>query len=104
MDEAAVESHAPGGPAKGRRKAQGKPSKRKAEPPGGAREEDYNDPTVRVSPFDYSVENHFTAMETVSKLCREDEELDESEVKLLPYSVTFLRQVTLCVCVCILHS
>lgn len=52
-----------------------------------------NDTGVRVSIFDYSVDKHFNALDTISKLCEEPESegLDESDVQRLSSTVTFLR-------------
>ncbi|KAJ4829849.1 hypothetical protein Tsubulata_035047 [Turnera subulata] len=51
---------------------------------------------VRVSLFDYSVENHFDAMDAISKLCEETETEppipDETEIRRLSSSITFLRE------------
>ncbi|XP_037492813.1 general transcription factor 3C polypeptide 2 isoform X2 [Jatropha curcas] len=53
-----------------------------------------NGPGIRVSQFDYLVENHFKAMNTIAKLCGEPESdsLDESEIQCLYSSITFLRE------------
>lgn len=53
-----------------------------------------NDTGVRVSIFDYSVDKHFKALDTISKLCEEPESegLDESDVQRLSSTVTFLRE------------
>lgn len=50
---------------------------------------------IRVSLFDYSVENHFKAMDTISKLCEEAESdsLQEAEIQRLSSSITFLKSV-----------
>ncbi|KAH6806101.1 Transducin/WD40 repeat-like superfamily protein [Perilla frutescens var. frutescens] len=50
-------------------------------------------PSVLVSEFDYSVENHFKAVDTIAKLCGYSETLDDSEpeVNRLSDSITFLR-------------
>ncbi len=68
-----------------------------AENPSGS-SEDCNGNRVNVSEFDYDVENHFRAMETISKLCGETEEeeeeddaLQETEIHRFSSSVTFLR-------------
>jgi hypothetical protein len=68
-----------------------------AENPSGSLE-DCNGNRVNVSEFDYDVENHFRAMETISKLCGETEEeeeeddaLQETEIHRFSSSVTFLR-------------
>uniref|UniRef100_A0A2N9GY86 Uncharacterized protein n=1 Tax=Fagus sylvatica TaxID=28930 RepID=A0A2N9GY86_FAGSY len=69
-----------------------------AENPSGS-SEDCNGNRVNVSEFDYDVENHFRAMETISKLCGETEEeeeeddaLQETEIHRFSSSVTFLRE------------
>ncbi|XVF32182.1 hypothetical protein REPUB_Repub17cG0059900 [Reevesia pubescens] len=51
-------------------------------------------PGVRVSIFDYSIENHFRAMDTISKLCEESkiEGLDETDIQRFFSSITFLRE------------
>ncbi|KAK4419352.1 hypothetical protein Salat_2348100 [Sesamum alatum] len=51
-------------------------------------------PDVAVSEFDYSVENHFKAVDTIAKLCGYPETLDVSqpEVKRLSSSIIFLRE------------
>ncbi|GAV66087.1 hypothetical protein CFOL_v3_09597 [Cephalotus follicularis] len=53
-----------------------------------------NNHGVRVSIFDYSIENHFKAMDTISKLCEEPDSRDivESEIQRISSSVTFLRE------------
>lgn len=50
---------------------------------------------IRVSVFDYSIENHFNAMDSISNLCGEAEtdSLEESEIQRLSSSITFLRSV-----------
>ncbi|XP_062082661.1 uncharacterized protein LOC133788977 [Humulus lupulus] len=51
---------------------------------------------VRVSKFDYSVENHLNAMDRISELCgeavKEGSGLDEYETQRLSSSITFLRE------------
>ena len=73
-------------------------SKRKAEVEADTVLEDCNGgPSVRVSKFDYSVENHLNAMDRISELCgeaTEDNAFDQSEIQRFSSSVTFLRQVT----------
>ncbi|XP_015901975.2 uncharacterized protein LOC107434962 isoform X2 [Ziziphus jujuba] len=56
--------------------------------------EDSHGCRFKVSLFDESVENHFRAMDTISKLCREPEEgsVDQSEIQRLSSSITFLRE------------
>ncbi|OMO89342.1 hypothetical protein CCACVL1_07901 [Corchorus capsularis] len=51
-------------------------------------------PGVRVSLFDYSIENHFKAMETIYKLCGEpkSEASDETDIQRFSSSITFLRE------------
>uniref|UniRef100_A0A2P2K020 Uncharacterized protein MANES_13G012000 n=1 Tax=Rhizophora mucronata TaxID=61149 RepID=A0A2P2K020_RHIMU len=55
-----------------------------------------SDPGVRVSLFDDSVENHFKAMDKISRFCGEAESesvhLDEAEIQRLSSSITFLRE------------
>ncbi|KDP42720.1 hypothetical protein JCGZ_23660 [Jatropha curcas] len=53
-----------------------------------------NGPGLRVSQFDYSIENHFKAVDTIAKLCGEPEtdSLDVSEIQCLYSSITFLRE------------
>lgn len=49
---------------------------------------------VRISPFDYSVENFFRDMYTIACLCekeRDDAAIDQSEIQAMSSSVTFLR-------------
>ncbi|XP_059462909.1 uncharacterized protein LOC132191818 isoform X2 [Corylus avellana] len=64
------------------------------ENPTGSAEDRSNGPRVTVSAFDYSVENHFRAVDTFSQLCGEADDggLEESEVQRLASSVTFLRE------------
>lgn len=50
---------------------------------------------VRISPFDYSVENFFRDMDTIARLCekeRDDAAIDQSEIQTMSSSVTFLRE------------
>ncbi|XVF81207.1 hypothetical protein PTKIN_Ptkin15bG0137500 [Pterospermum kingtungense] len=51
-------------------------------------------PGGRVSIFDYSIENHFRAMDTISKLCEEPniEGLDETDIRRFSSSITFLSK------------
>ncbi|CAK8571434.1 unnamed protein product [Lathyrus sativus] len=52
------------------------------------------DSNLRVSLFDFSVENFFHDMETIAKLCGEEERnanVEQSEIKRMSSSVTFLR-------------
>lgn len=50
-------------------------------------------PGVRVSMFDYSVENHLRAINTISKLCEEPENdgHDECDIQRLSSTMTFIR-------------
>jgi len=50
---------------------------------------------IRVSTFDYSVENHFKEMDMISKLCGEaqTDSVDEIEIQCYKSSITFLRSV-----------
>ena len=55
---------------------------------------DCNGDRVMVSEFDYCVDNYFKAIETISKLCGEDDEdyaLQQTEIQHLSASLTFLR-------------
>lgn len=54
---------------------------------------DGTDHRVKISLFDYSVSNFFKAMDTIDKLCGEEEDLllEQSEIQRLSSSVTFLR-------------
>ena len=55
---------------------------------------DCNGDRVMVSKFDYCVDNYFKAIETISKLCGEDDEdyaLQQTEIQRLSASLTFLR-------------
>ncbi|CAI0549829.1 unnamed protein product [Linum tenue] len=50
---------------------------------------------VEVLTFDYSVENHFNAIDTISELCGEPGAgvpLDEAEIQRLSPSITFLKE------------
>nr|TKS04088.1 hypothetical protein D5086_0000146430 [Populus alba] len=49
---------------------------------------------IRVSTFDYSVENHFKEMDMISKLCGEAEtdSVDEIEIQCYKSSITFLSE------------
>nr|TKS09836.1 uncharacterized protein D5086_0000089370 [Populus alba] len=49
---------------------------------------------IRVSTFDYSVENHFKEMDMISKLCGEAEtdSVDETEIQCFKSSITFLSE------------
>ncbi|KAE8098519.1 hypothetical protein FH972_016576 [Carpinus fangiana] len=64
------------------------------ENPTGSAEDRSNGPRVTVSAFDYSVENHFRAMDTISQICGEADDggPEEGVVQRLASSVTFLRE------------
>ncbi|KAI5580886.1 hypothetical protein BDE02_08G183100 [Populus trichocarpa] len=49
---------------------------------------------IRVSTFDYSVENHFKEMDMISKLCGEaqTDSVDEIEIQCYKSSITFLSE------------
>ncbi|TXG58302.1 hypothetical protein EZV62_016131 [Acer yangbiense] len=49
---------------------------------------------ISVSKFDHSVESHFEAIDTISKLCEEPESdgLDEVDIQRLSSSIIFLRE------------
>ncbi|XP_061357997.1 uncharacterized protein LOC133302261 [Gastrolobium bilobum] len=50
---------------------------------------------VRISLFDFSVENFFQDMDTIAKLCREEQHyaaFEQSEIQRISSSVTFLRE------------
>eukprot|EP00258_Populus_trichocarpa_P033079 XP_024449098.1 uncharacterized protein LOC112326070 isoform X4 [Populus trichocarpa] len=49
---------------------------------------------IRVSTFDYSVENHFKEMDMISKLCGEAEtdSVDETEIQCYKSFITFLSE------------
>lgn len=48
----------------------------------------------RISLFDYSVENHLKAVESITDLCGEGStDIDETDINRLSSSVTFLRCV-----------
>ncbi|XP_058003414.1 uncharacterized protein LOC110639382 isoform X2 [Hevea brasiliensis] len=49
---------------------------------------------IKVSLFDYSVENHFKAIDTISELCGEVEtdSLQEAEIQRISSSITFLGE------------
>ena len=67
-----------------------------AENPSGYAE-NCNGEKVTVLAFDESVENHFKAIDAISKLCGEtcteedDAPIEESEIKRLSSSITFIR-------------
>lgn len=54
-------------------------------------------PEVVVSKFDYSVENHLRAVDTISRLCEEtaNDDIGESDIERLSSMITFLRSVLL---------
>ncbi|XP_065866664.1 uncharacterized protein [Euphorbia lathyris] len=60
----------------------------------GEKQNGRDDCKIRVSHFDFSVENHVNAMETISKLCGEVEtgSLDVPEIQRLYSSMIFLRE------------
>ncbi|RDX97408.1 General transcription factor 3C polypeptide 2 [Mucuna pruriens] len=50
---------------------------------------------VRISPFDFSVENFFRDIDTIARLCGKEEHdaaFDQSEIQGMSSSVTFLRE------------
>ncbi|KAL5725203.1 hypothetical protein ACHQM5_008372 [Ranunculus cassubicifolius] len=50
---------------------------------------------ITVSPFDYSIQNHFNSMSTIRKLCGiddGDEPIDQIEFEQLNSKITFLRE------------
>lgn len=52
--------------------------------------------TSRISLFDSSAENFFRDMDTIARLCREEERhatLEQSDIQRMSSSVTFLRYV-----------
>ncbi|XP_039003969.1 uncharacterized protein LOC120130887 isoform X2 [Hibiscus syriacus] len=58
-------------------------------------EEPPNDgPGAKVSVFDDSIDNHFRAMDTISKICEEpkNDDLDETDIQRFSSSITFLRE------------
>lgn len=58
------------------------------EPPTSGEEE------CSISLFDYSVENHLKAVDSISDLCGESiADIDENDITRLSSSVTFLRCV-----------
>ncbi|VFQ84438.1 unnamed protein product [Cuscuta campestris] len=65
------------------------PETREVEEPGEAH------PGFEVSFFDYSVENHFRAIDTARKLCGEpdiDDSIDQEELQRFGSSITFLSE------------
>ena len=68
--------------------------KEKKDGPVAEKPSDCNGDKVTVSKFDYCVDNYFKAIETISKLCGEDDEdyaLQQTEIQRLSASLTFLR-------------
>lgn len=62
------------------------------------RTEDNNAPEVPVSLFDYSLENHFKALDTIYRLCGEEADthaVPQSEIERLSSTIIFLRLVLL---------
>ncbi|PSS23600.1 General transcription factor 3C polypeptide like [Actinidia chinensis var. chinensis] len=62
---------------------------------GSAEGQNDNDPPgPTVSLFDYSLENHFKAIDKICRLCREAEcdDLDKTEIDRLSSSITFVRE------------
>lgn len=54
----------------------------------------------RISLFDYSVENHLKAVDSISDLCGEaNTDIDKTDIDRLTSSVTFLRCVKSKLCV-----
>ncbi|CAI9097780.1 OLC1v1034269C4 [Oldenlandia corymbosa var. corymbosa] len=51
-------------------------------------------PGITVSEFDYSVQNHFKAVDTISRLCGETDQqgFDPAEIRRLSSSITFIRE------------
>ena len=51
------------------------------------------DNAVTVSEFDYCVDNHFRTIETISKLCGEDDyyALQQTEIQRFSSSLTFFK-------------
>lgn len=78
---------------KKRRKMQEESKKTAVEDRVDADEGDHS-PTTATSLFDYSAENHFKAVDTISKLCGEPEnpDFDPAEIDRLASSITFLRE------------
>ncbi|KAI7998900.1 hypothetical protein LOK49_LG10G01418 [Camellia lanceoleosa] len=63
--------------------------------PGSAEGHNDNNPLgITVSMFDYSVDNHFRAMNRIRKLCGEAEcdDLDKREFEWLSSSITFIKE------------
>jgi hypothetical protein len=82
---------------KGRKKKKGPKVQEQCEetPVEGRVDANEGDPSPRtsISLFDFSVENHFKAVDTICKLCGEPEtpEFDPAEIDRLASSITFLR-------------
>lgn len=54
----------------------------------------------KISLFDYSVENHLKAVNSINDLCGETTtDLDENDINRLSSSVTFLRCVNSILCI-----
>ncbi|XP_042049984.1 uncharacterized protein LOC121795510 isoform X1 [Salvia splendens] len=75
-----------------------KTSNRNSKPPRNKeqplpRPEEPAPPKILVSEFDYSVENHFNAVDTIARLCgyAETLEVSEAETRRLSNSINFLR-------------
>uniref|UniRef100_A0A5B7BSE2 Putative DNA binding protein isoform 1 n=1 Tax=Davidia involucrata TaxID=16924 RepID=A0A5B7BSE2_DAVIN len=62
--------------------------------PGSVEDSSDCPPGISVSLFDYSVENHFRAVDTICKLCGEAEcdDFDKNEIERLSSSIIFLRE------------
>lgn len=96
-----IEAQAPGGVAEKKTKKKKKEKKTQIEEaslvsvitakPANSSSDDLG---FRVSMFDYSPENHFTAMDTIYKLCGEADNggFDEGEIERLSSTVTFLSE------------
>ena len=69
----------------------------KKDGPVAEKPSDCNGDRVTVSEFDYCVDNYFRAIETISKLCGEDDEdyyaLQQTEIQHLSSSLTFLKSI-----------
>ncbi|KAA8516698.1 hypothetical protein F0562_016796 [Nyssa sinensis] len=62
--------------------------------PGSVEDRSDGPPGISVSLFDYSVENHFRAVDTICKLCGEAEhdDFNKNEIERLSSSIIFLRE------------
>ena len=60
--------------------------------------EDFKGDWVTVSWFNYSVENHFRPMESISKLCDYGFRGRQTEIQCLSFSVTLLTMLLLLLC------